>query len=333
MKLIDRYLNEIGRYLPGKNRDDILAEIRSALMDTLEAKVEGEPTEENIVDLLKEFGEPQKVAAAYSEERQYLIGPELYPLFRMLVGIVLAAVIGAQLLAVGVAAWADNQTSNIVGSLLGILTSVPSALGWLVITFMILQHFGVKPNLNEKPWDPRTLPEIEKDEEIKPAEHIFGIVAGVILMALVAVMPDKLGIYLFPGGRFYPDPILTQNWVWILLALAAGIALNIYLLWLGRWNVYGKVAQMVVDLFSIVVLSVLVNGHNHWLAANGSTGFLAAVEKLSDVTANWQVFGMECFRMAFGVALVVTVVDLILEILRFIRSSRKKNLVPGTLPF
>ena len=75
MELIDRYVYDVGRYLPRKNRADIQAELRSLLMDTLESRVKGEPSEEDVVALLKEFGPPEKVAASYWPEGQYLIGP------------------------------------------------------------------------------------------------------------------------------------------------------------------------------------------------------------------------------------------------------------------
>ena len=38
MELIERYLQAIGRQLPRSQRADILSELRSALMDTLEAR-------------------------------------------------------------------------------------------------------------------------------------------------------------------------------------------------------------------------------------------------------------------------------------------------------
>ncbi|GAF71800.1 unnamed protein product, partial [marine sediment metagenome] len=96
MSLIDRYVYEVGRHLPRKNRSDIQVELRSSLIDALEDRAGREPTEAEIVELLKEFGPPKVVAASYYPEGQYLIGPPLYPLFRLLAGIVLAAVLGAQ---------------------------------------------------------------------------------------------------------------------------------------------------------------------------------------------------------------------------------------------
>ena len=98
MSLIERYLNEVGKYLPAKNKEDILEELRSHLSDTLDERVKGEATEEDVAALLKETGSPQKIAASYPGSRQYLVGPELYPFFRMVAGIVIAVVIGAQLL-------------------------------------------------------------------------------------------------------------------------------------------------------------------------------------------------------------------------------------------
>ncbi len=65
MELIDRYVYEVGRHLPRKDRSDIQVELQSTLVDTLEDRVEGDPSQEDVVALLKEFGSPQKVAASY----------------------------------------------------------------------------------------------------------------------------------------------------------------------------------------------------------------------------------------------------------------------------
>ena len=40
MELIDRYVQEVGRHLPRKNRSDIQAELQSTLVDTLEARLD-----------------------------------------------------------------------------------------------------------------------------------------------------------------------------------------------------------------------------------------------------------------------------------------------------
>ena len=98
MNLIDKYIAEVGKHLPRRQRADIEAEIRSTLEDMLEERNQAEASNEaQVIELLKEYGEPRKVAESYIGPR-YLIGPRLYPTFELIVKIVLAAVLGAGLL-------------------------------------------------------------------------------------------------------------------------------------------------------------------------------------------------------------------------------------------
>ena len=330
MNLIDRYLHEVGRYLPRKQRADILAELRSHLIDTLEGRVQGEANEDELVALLKEFGPPQKVAASYSARGQYLIGPALYPLFRMIAGIVLAAVIGAQLVAFGVAVWIGEQPINAWETLAGMLNSIPAALGSLVIVFAILQWFDVRPELESEPWDPRSLPEIEEEQTVKRGELIFSIAVGSVLLAILTFFPEKLGFFKLPGGEFFTNPVIYQYLGWISLSLVAGIALDIYLLWQGRWTTASRVARLAVNLLSIVVLALLLQGHNAWLAERGASGFLSSIQMFAaDVESNWQLFGMQAFRLAFGVALVVITIETAIQAFHLLRSAVSGGTAPA----
>jgi hypothetical protein len=90
MNLLDRYIQEVGRFLPRVKRRDIQAELRSSLVDTLEDRFGKEQSDDQVAELLKEFGNPREVAASYHPQGQYLIGPGLYPLFTMVAGIVVA---------------------------------------------------------------------------------------------------------------------------------------------------------------------------------------------------------------------------------------------------
>lgn len=321
MEIIERYLNAVGRNLTKKGREDLLAEIRSHLEDSLDERTHGKPTEEDAVALLKEVGSPRKMAASYSPQLQYLVGPELYPLFSMVIRIVLAATIGAQLLALGIDYWNGAGNTVITQTLLGLVTSIPASVGWVVVVFMILQNAGVKPKLDED-WDPRSLPAIENEDEIKRGELIFGITAGSIFLALLAVMPEKIGVYNFSNGEFFVNPIILQYLPLICASLLVGIGLDIYLLWRGSWNIASRAVQFAADLLAIVVLALLYQGHTEWLAARGSTGMFYSINLLNgDFSSSFQIFGMEAFRMAFGVALVVIVVQTIVKIVKMILKS------------
>ena len=81
MNLIDKYIAEVGKHLPRKNRADIEAEIRSTLEDILDERTmtDGPADEATVMTLLKEYGSPREVAATYKPQ-QYLIGPRLFPI-------------------------------------------------------------------------------------------------------------------------------------------------------------------------------------------------------------------------------------------------------------
>src|SRR5512142_966813 len=99
MKMLEKYVAEIGKRLPRRTRADIETEIKSTLQDMLDERSArtGKPVDDAMVrELLKEYGAPAKVAASYSPPR-YLIGPRIYPLFELVLRIVLAVLVGVSL--------------------------------------------------------------------------------------------------------------------------------------------------------------------------------------------------------------------------------------------
>ena len=84
MDLIERYIYSVSRHMPGKNRRDIENELRSLIMDALDERTQGNtPTETDIVEVLKELGEPSRIARNYIQEGSYIIGPKFYNLYML----------------------------------------------------------------------------------------------------------------------------------------------------------------------------------------------------------------------------------------------------------
>jgi len=319
MNLLDRYIHEVGRHLPRKSRSDIQAELRSSFVDALEDRFGQNASEEQTSELLKEFGQPRDIAASYHPQSQYLIGPTLYPIFRMVIWIVIAAVLGAQILAWGIGIFVDGDAFSVWEMLASLVASVPASLGWVIITFMILQYFDAKPDLENQPWDPIMLPEINTDQEIKRGELIVGLVFGTLILALITLFPQWVGFITFPGGNFYPNPVILDYLVLIQVSLLATILMNIYLLWKGSWTFLTRVIKLGLDAFGVVILAFLIQGHNAWLAANGSSSFTISISLIE--SNNWELVGMHAFRLAFVVAFIVTIIEIFATIYRMVRSK------------
>jgi hypothetical protein len=318
MELIDRYVYEVGRHLPRKNRADIQVELQSTLVDTLEARVQGEPSQGDVVELLKEFGPPQKVAASYWPQGQYLIGPSLYPLFRMVLGIALIVFIIVQLVLLGIA-MVFNQEILTFLSVLDIFSemigSVFTAFGIIVIVFAILQRFDVRPDTDQEKWDPRQLPHVGEADTVSRAGTVAEITFSLVAIAILLFLPDKIGVVIRPGMQVLINPVILSYIPLIILPILLGIALDVILLWRGRWETGTRLAKIGTNLFGLYVLFVLVSGHNAWLAQEGVGGFLAFLEVLPEGAISNQesvlVIGMHAFRLAFIIALIVISVDTI----------------------
>jgi hypothetical protein len=250
MKLIDRYVREIGRRLPQKSRADIEKEIRSALEDMLEdrSKKEGRAADEEMtVRVLKEYGKPEKVAASYLPER-YLIGPQLFPVFWMIVQIVFAVLTTLAVIGLGISLFHANPVPSEIGktilnALVQYFGGIMSAFGNIVLVFALIQHFAPTLKFDEKEeeeWNPRDLPDVEESDQVSMAGTIAETVCLVLGLALFNLYPDYIGIYGFTDKGNFFVPFLSQAFFsympWINLLWGLQIGLNAWLLQQMRWH-------------------------------------------------------------------------------------------------
>ncbi len=269
MNLIERYVHDVGRRLPRRQRADVEAELSSLLQDTLEDRVQGKPTEEDVIALLKEFGPPEKVAASYRPSGQYLIGPELYPTFKLVIGAVLLGITIALAVAnvVGLI-FSPAETINVGEVLLKFLGSYFQALlgafASVVLVFAILQRLEVRPDVEEDEWDPRDLPEVKDYDIVGRGETAAGIAFTVVFLVLLNVFSDRIGLVFTFGLASQLSNIVSENLAWLNTALLLGLGLNLLLLWQGRWHLFTRLAKIGIDLLWLYIIYQVVTD----LAAN-----------------------------------------------------------------
>jgi hypothetical protein len=326
MELIERYLQAVGRALPAKQRTDILAELRSSLYDSLDS-ADGDPPEATVVALLQKMGAPEKVAASYAPSSQYLIGPSLYPTFRTVIGIVFTVIVGLQLLAV------LTSSSGMWGApwriVTDIMSSLPAALGSVVVVFWLLQQAEVKIN-RDQPFDPGKLPALEADDNlIRRGEQVFSIVINVIVLVFLARFAQNGGFSWIDGSGFFANPVIERYFPWICLSIVAGIVIEIVLLWRGRWQVSTRIATIVSNLFGLGLLAILIQVHDAWLAAAGVPNMFAGMPKLTTMLINdTQTAGMVIFRFVLAFAALITLIETLICAYRLVRPRLGPTSVP-----
>ncbi len=286
MNLMDIYVSEIGRRLPPKMRADLEAEIHSALEDMLEerSKKAGRPVDDEMVfDVLKEYGDPEKVAASYLPER-YLIGPSLFPIFLILVKVILWVTGGLALAGLGISLGqsAANFQAGFeitIKALASFYTSALTAIASVVFIFAIIEwalyRAGEKLDVEglpkKKEWDPHALIKILPPNRIKLGNTIAEIVGTFVAIFLFNFYPQAFRLGFSANGNWYVGvgnwtsvpvlsaaffhyvPILTVFW-------SLTIILDIILLRLGYWNTLTRLFSIGLKVMTIAIAAAMLAG-------------------------------------------------------------------------
>lgn len=330
MELIDRYVSAVGRYLPEKTRADIEMELRSLIMDALDTRMQGrDPSEDDIVAVLHEMGRPEEIAARYAPVRRYLIGPELFPSYIAVTGIVVVVVATAVLIGRVVQQTMDpNSVGGMIsGVLVDLLSGISSAVGSVTLVFAVLERFlpgATKATANGGRWDPRKLPKPTLHESKvdvgERAMELFFVVAALVVLNLFL---DRIGIYYRGESGWVFAPMLNTDVIafyrpfWNVV-LVVSLVLHTVLLNRRMWTPATRIAQIVVGGASVALLLGMLSAT--WippggLATLGTEKIVADLDKVGD----WINIGI---RIGILAAAVVCALDVWKHVKQLVRVTR-----------
>ena len=339
MKLIDRYVTEVGRRLSlVKGHADIEKELRSTLEDMLEDRVQksGRPADEAMeVELLKEYGAPDKVAATYNPH-PYLIGPRMFPFFMKILKIVLFAISIAFVVITGIriatiSPMAGPEFANAIGDgLSGIFSAALGAFGNIVLIFAILERFApiseFKMDDENEEWNPASLTKEPEPDDVKPWEPILAIVFIFIVLSIFNFNPQLIGVYNFDGEKWTSFPLFTDAFFRLLplinIGWVAEIILNGMLLRSGRWDTSTRLVSIGIKAFQIVILFLLVTGPA-FLAITPESLKASGIFDDAEAAQTLGMLAQQGIRIALSLGILGTVVEIIKTIYKMVtqRSS------------
>ena len=273
MKLTDLYLEEIRHHLPPKNRDDILKEIQSTLLDMIEDRKphpDQPADEETVKAVLKEFGAPREVAGQYGA-KNYLIGPRLFPIYLQVLRIVLIVIGALNVLGVIVAIVSQSSVdaglfdtiAQIVG---GLFSSLFTGFGIVTLSFAGIERttpeeWTVK---TDQEWEPEQLLKHEDVQRVKYVELALEITMNLVFIALINFFLDRIGIYYLGESGWVSAPILNENFLryipWITAYAVLEIGLNLYLMRIGFWDHVASLGKILINVFKIAVNFAIIVG-------------------------------------------------------------------------
>jgi hypothetical protein len=253
MNLLNRYLQEVSKYLPKARREDIAAELRANITSQLEDREEelGRPlTDDEVVAMLQHHGNPMIVAGRYRPHNLglafgvQLIGPELFPFYRMI--LLLNLCITLVILAVVLPIVAREVPGAI--TLGRFLTPLLMQFAAVTVIFIALEK-GKDHVLNR--WHPGRLPPLKIPPDDGPsARNIFNFVAAAVGTVWLALTPRWPYLMLGPGALYLPAiPMkLMPEWVWFYWAIMALLCLELGLQFTNLLRLLTRRAAQVADL-------------------------------------------------------------------------------------
>jgi hypothetical protein len=317
--LIDRYIYDVGRRLPAKNREDVQLELRSALQDLLDERgidANDKAQEERVVEVLREFGEPHKVAAGY-DVRRFIVGPELQPTYWLVLRIAAFGVTVGQLVRIIVAV-SQGEALGVGDVVSGFVGGFLTAFAVVSLIFAALEYFLPELDLPSSAWqpgaakayqgtwDPRTLPELTRDyDKISVFEIAVELIFTTVFIYVVNAfsgwsLPEQLGGS--AAGVVAQLIAVFQPYIpWITGLAVMSIAIRIYLLLRGRWDGWSRWAEIIYYAGSAVIMALL-------LAAAPYTGI-----ELVDNSA----------RLSVGISLAICTIYMLAMVWRVLRPNER----------
>jgi len=217
MQLVDRYLQEVKRYLPAVQRDDILKELSANIlgeMDDRESTLGRTLTEDEQIAILQQQGSPMVVASRYrNDQRSFtfgrvIIGPALFPLYAKILTLNLTITVVVSSIVMTTLGLHVGLTALFWPALLqfSIVTAIFAAIEQSQNKFHILDH-----------WNPRALPPVRDPLKISRANTFFEMFCNLVFVLCWLHVPGATYAvaYMFLGPAVrYLEPVSADPLVY-----------------------------------------------------------------------------------------------------------------------
>lgn len=335
-ELVERYVYDVVRRLPEKQRQDIKEELLTLIEDMLEERLDnGKSEKDNIEAILRELGSPASLSDKYRGDAGSLISGEYYSVYIQVMKIVLICVAAGMLVSAVIGFFVKsidpgmqlNGLLEVMGEGILNIVAIPSAciqaFGILTLIFAIMERNKVKLQ-DKSDWKLDELPKVpEKKALISRVESTVGIVFTVLVMIMFICVPELMGAWLKNGdGVVVAIPVFNME-IWhttlplLLISMLAGLVDELVKLLKGRYCFTVLWTNIVTNTVSFIVAVKLLATPYVWnpnftSQIGEATGkAIPEIEKVTEIT---NLLGRGGELSVFNVIFVIVILACILEI-------------------
>jgi hypothetical protein len=252
---IERYLYDVTRRLPEKERGEVALELRTSINDMLPDS----PSENEIARVLEKLGNPRIMAESYRNKPRYLISPAIYDMYISVLQtvVIIVAVVCActgivsvffsdafgGLLQGGANA---GDAAGLIGERIGEIISVMldgalQAALWVTLGFAVADRAGYKGKTR---WSVSDLPKLPVANEaaISRASSVAGMVLTLFFTSLIVAAINRNELFfVYSNGHEIINPFSREALVRFIPYLVVLGAMEFFMdgakLFWGKWNV------------------------------------------------------------------------------------------------
>jgi hypothetical protein len=345
MDLLDRYLQAVRIYLPKRQQDDIIKELGENLraqMEDRESELGRPLNEDEMAALLKKHGHPLFVASRYQQPR-YLIGPTLFPLYWLMMKIILVIVAFSYGVAAIVMLAESNSIVQVLAAVFSFASAVLPTFAWVTIVYAVLDLCNSRFRLTEKwskewneKFDPQKLPAVQRTPEgleakpISRAKTVFELfwTLAFLLWWLRIAPIRKLALFMTLGPvglsnkiPFQPGPTANTVFIPVIVLMLVGIVHRIVTLRYPRRVTFDAVMRLIANAGSVPILYLLSRSNEMFALVPG----ISEPEKFLEPM---RIFNLILhYVMMFAAAL--TLIECFKQVRRLIRVRRAAATAPA----
>ncbi|MFG2057890.1 permease prefix domain 1-containing protein [Micromonospora sp. NPDC048930] len=236
--LTDRYLAATLRAVPAPRRAELAEELRASIEDMIDDRsTGGQDRAAAEREVLTELGNPEQLAARYTDRPLQLIGPRYFLVWWRLLRLLLTFVPAIAGVVTGVVkATVGNDPGAAIGA--GIAAALQTAVQtafWITLVFAVAERLN--PPLNLPGWSVDQLPETARERQVTLVDSCAAIA---FLVLAIAFLPwQHFQPWVSGDGSRLPmiDPALWSFWLPALIAvLVATLGLEVAKYRAGRWT-------------------------------------------------------------------------------------------------
>jgi hypothetical protein len=292
MDLINRYVYAVTKSLPEKQREDIEKELKALINDMVEENDTEESYESKVKNVLLKLGDPELLADNYRGAKRYLIGPQNYDKYILLLKIVSGAVFIGISIAVFIGAFflEGRDLISVFTDYIGaVLSGLLQGFAWTTVAFAIAERHNVNVAIDgtEKgEWNLSKLPKVpEKKAMIPPAESIFAILFSTIFISILffapqlfaAYIPKDSGVAIIPIFNF--EVLLDYKMLFLCIYILS-VLREALKLFLRRWTLKLSISFTILSIASTILMLIIFTNPGVWnvnfpfeVAMNTNLGF------------------------------------------------------------